>query len=90
MLCTNNIPLLNSAKGKYALGYKAPKEAPKYNSTSKNLVVAWDIFMQGYRTINMNNCELISIIPADDKFWQYFTERLSGMSAQDKMVFMSI
>ena len=89
MLCTNNIPLLNSAKGKYALNYKAPKEAPKYNPTQKNLVVAWDIFMQGYRTINMDNCDLISIIPANDEFWDYFTQRLSDMSTQEKQSFMS-
>ena len=90
MLFTNNISLLNSAKGKYALNYKAPKEAPGYNPTAKNLVVVWDIFMQGYRTINMDNCELISIIPADNNFWNYYTERLTTMSVQDKMLFMSV
>ena len=90
MLCTNNISLLNSTKGKYALNYKAPKEAPGYNPGSKNLIVVWDIFVQGYRTINMDICELISIIPANDKFWTYFTEKLSTMSSQDKAQFMIV
>ena len=90
MLCTNNISLLNSAKGKYALNYKAPKEAPGYNPTAKNLVVVWDVFMQGYRTINMDSCELISIVPADNNFWNYYTEKLSNMSVQDKMLFMNV
>ncbi len=90
MLCTNNIPLLNSAKGKYALNYKAPTEGPKYNPTSKNLLVVWDIFMQGYRTVNLDSCELISTIPADDNFWEYFSEKLSNMSAQDKLLFMNV
>ena len=90
MLCTNNIPLLNSAKGKYALNYTPPKEAPKYNPSQKNLIVAWDVFMNGYRTINMDSCELISIIPANDNFWNYFADKLANMSAQDKLVFMSV
>jgi len=90
MLCTNNIQLLNSAKGKYALNYTPPTEAPKYNPSQKNLVVAWDIFMNGYRTINMDSCELISIIPANDEFWNYFANKLSNMSASDKITFMSV
>jgi len=90
MLCTNNIELLNSARGKYSLKYEAPTQAPKYNPSQKNLVVAWDIFMQGYRTINMDSCELISVIPGDDKFWNYFADRLAGMSAQEKQQFMSV
>lgn len=90
MLCTNNISLLNSTKGKYSLRYDAPKEAPKYNPSSKNLLVVWDIFMQSYRTVNMDNCDLISIIPANDTFWNYFAEKLSDMSAGEKMQFMSV
>ena len=90
MLCTNNISLLNSAKGKYALNYKAPKEAPGYNPTAKNLVVVWDIFMQGYRTINMDSCNLISVIPANDQFWNYFTDKLTNMTAEQKTAFMDV
>lgn len=90
MLCTNNLSLLNSVKGKYTLKYKAPTTVPKYNPSAKNLLVVWDIFMQGYRTVNLDNCNLISVIPANDDFWDYFSDKLANMTPDEKMVFMSV
>lgn len=90
MLCTNSVSLLNSTKGKYSLNYKAPKESPGYSPGSKNLIITWDIFVQGYRTINMDRCELISIIPANDQFWTYFAQKLSNMGPDEKARFMVI
>ena len=90
MLCTNNAPLLNSNKGRLALRYTPPKSAPAYNPSTKNLVLTWDIFMQNYRTINADNCQLISILPANDIFWDYFSEKLITMTPQEKMEFMSV
>lgn len=90
MLCTNATTLLNSAKGRLALRYTPPTSSPKYNPDTKNLILTWDIFMQGYRTINTDNCQLISIIPADDSFWAYFTDKLTEMTPAQKSAFMSV
>ena len=53
-------------------------------------LITWDIFMQGYRTVNADRCELISQIPANDEFWRYFSDTLYKMSADQKVTFMNI
>lgn len=45
--------------------------------------------MQDYRNINMNACDVLTIVPVQD-FWKFFNERRLGvMSAADKMNFMN-
>ena len=90
MLCTHSYNLLNSAKGRTALNFKPTSNSPGYNPTGKNLILTWDIFMQDYRAINMDRCELISVIPANEEFWQYYTQKLKELSPQEKLAFMSI
>ena len=90
MLCTNCSTLLNTTEGREALKFVPSKQPPKYNPTSRNLVIAWDIFMQDYRTINVESCELISQIPANEEFWEYFGNTLYKMSPAQKMTFMNI
>ena len=90
MLCTNSGDLLTSTKGRMALNFKPTYNPPEYNPAQKNLIITWDIFMQGYRTINMDSCQLISAIPANDIFWNYFTEELTNMTAQEKIAFMDV
>jgi len=89
MLCTNSLPLLMSPEGRIALNYRRAINYPKYDPSVKNVVITWDIFMQDYRSINMAACDLISVIPANKEFWKYFNERLSLLSANDKMRFMN-
>lgn len=62
---------------------------PKFNPETKDLLITWDIFMQDYRCVNMAACELINAIPANKTFWKYFNEKLSLLSANDKMRFMN-
>jgi hypothetical protein len=90
MLCTSNAPLLNSPEGISALRYRVPKSGATYNPDTKNLAVTWDIFMQDYRTINADQCNLISVIPPDERFWEYFNEKLSKMSPNQKIGFMNV
>jgi hypothetical protein len=45
--------------------------------------------MQDYRNINMNQCDLIQEIPANDDFWIYFNENIYPMSAGQKLDFMN-
>ena len=92
MLCTNDKGLLLSVPGKRVLNYVPPNGSLKYDPTAKNLVVAWDIFMQNFRMINCNDVEVIAVIktsPDPAAFWKYFYERLVDMSASHKAKFMN-
>lgn len=92
MLCTNDKKLLLSVPGKEVLHYVPPTGSLKYDPASKNLIVVWDIFMQNYRMINCDDVEVIAVIkttPDQTEFWNYFTQRLSRMSADNKAQFMN-
>ena len=89
MLCTKSLSLLNSVNGRISLNYFPPKNPPHSYLAPDNLAVAWDILMQDYRYINMNQCNLISEIPATEEFWVYFNESIYPMSAEQKFNFMN-
>ncbi len=89
MLCTNNIPLLNSVEGRTILNYAPPRLAPKYNPNQENLIIVWDILMQDFRTINCDTVDLISTLEADQTFWVYINEKIAPMSPEEKMAFMN-
>jgi hypothetical protein len=90
MLCTNDLKLLQSVSGKIALNYRRPTGYPPYNPTAYNLLCVWDIFMQDFRMVPVDATEVISVIPTTpaDEFWRYFNEKLSHMSAAEKLSFM--
>ncbi len=87
MLCTLDNSILNSVNGRTTLNFSPPKQLPKYNPESKNLLLVWDIFMQDWRMVNMDACNLIKTIPRDE-FWKYFNETIYGMTIQEKNQFM--
>jgi hypothetical protein len=90
MLCTLDLKLLASPEGRIALNFRQARHPPAYNPRQYNLLVVWDLFMQDYRAINMDNCEIIKTIkttPAKE-WWKYFNEELSKMTPQQKLQFM--
>lgn len=89
MWCTKSYNLLNSTNGKVSLNYRAPTKSKIINEEVNNILVVWDIFMQDYRIINMNECDLLQQIPDDETFWQFFNENLYIMSAEQKAAFMN-
>lgn len=89
MLCTNAQTVLNSVDGRVTLNYRPASRPPKYNPTAKNLVIAWDIFMQNYRCISCDRCDLITSIPANETFWKYFKNNLVQLTAAQKMAYMN-
>jgi len=92
MLCTGDQRLLKSEPGKRVLNYVPPTSSLKYDPSSKNLVVTWDIFMQEWRMINCNDVDVIAVIktsPDPSEFWKYFYARLVDMSADQKARFMN-
>lgn len=93
MFCTNANDILyhpvNGLNGSNVLHFREPySNRPKINEAKYNLVVVWDIFMQDYRNVSMDNCHVRQIVPADDTFWKYYNDALSNMSAQQKQNFM--
>lgn len=87
MLCTNSMEILNSVNGKLSLNFRFPSGPKKVDEVKHNLIVVWDIFMQDYRNVSMDDCYLMQEIKAD-KFWDYFNKVLYPMSASQKQVFM--
>ena len=90
MLCTKDMGLLRSTPGKNILNYKDPTGRLRYQPAAKNLVVAWDIFLQNWRMINCDDVEVIAVIkssPDPLPFWKYFNERLLNMSSAQKSAF---
>jgi len=87
MLCTLDESLLNSVNGRTTLNYKPPSGPPKYNPGSKNLLPVWDIMMQGWRMVSMDNCEIVNTIP-ENEFFEYFNENIYPMSPDEKRGYM--
>ena len=87
MLCTLDQNLLNSVNGRTPLNYKPPSGPPKYNPESKNLLLVWDIIMQSWRMVSMDNCQIVNEI-AEDKFFEYFNESIYPMTADQKRTYM--
>jgi hypothetical protein len=88
MLCTNSNNLLLSIDGRLTLNYTPAKGPPKYNHGEKNVIVAWDVLMQDYRTINCQSVDLIRSVPANEEFWDFFRKELVIMTPGQKMMFM--
>lgn len=87
MLCTLDDSILNSVNGRTTLNFKPASGPPKYNPESKNLLLVWDIFMQDWRMVNMDSCDIIKSIPRDE-FWEFFNKTVYSMTIQEKNQFM--
>lgn len=87
MLCTNDPSILESPDGRVALNYRPTTGSPIISAEQYNLITTWDIFMQDYRNISMDQCQLIATIKRED-WWQYFNDNILNMSQQDKIAFM--
>ena len=92
MLCTNDRALLLSTPGKRILHFVPTHDHLKYDPASKNLIVAWDIFLQNWRMINCDDVDVVAMIktsPDSLEFWNYFNDQLVKMSARHKANFMN-
>lgn len=93
MLCTNSPIILQSDAGRNTLHYQSPSSGPKYNTASKNIVIAWDIFKQDWRAISADNCVLISQMPVSGDgrdFWEYFNNTIHPMTSEQKKAFFNV
>ena len=88
MLCTTAPLILNTIEGRITLNYRPTSGRLKFNPDQKNLAVVWDIFMQDYRCVNCDSCDLITTIPAGEPFWKYFKDNLMKLSTAQKVSYM--
>jgi hypothetical protein len=89
MLCTNSDNILKGINGQITLNFDPPNQGPKYNPASKNIVITWDILMQEFRAVSMDDCELLNQYPAGEEFWKVFNEKFYPMSAEQKVLYMN-
>ena len=93
MLCTSSNKLLNSLKGQAVFKFKSPIQAPKYNPSSHNLIITYDLFKLDFRAIPLN-ASVLSVIPTStdeqiDEFWKYFNENIYNLSSEQKESFIN-
>lgn len=88
MLCTLDESILGSVNGRMILNYRPPANPLPYPAESKNLLPVWDIFMQDWRMVSIDFCQLLKTYNQEE-FWRYFNETLLKMSPQDKINFMN-
>lgn len=87
-LCTNNVELLNSENGIRVLGFRRPTKLPPFDERKHNLIITWDIFMQDFRCLNMDDCYKTREYPINDCFWPFFNEVILPMRTGEKMDYM--
>jgi hypothetical protein len=89
MWCTKSFDLLNSTNGKIVLNYVPPKHAKQLNEAKKNACVVWDILMQNYRIVSVDEVDVLREIPATEEFWRTFNEEIYPMTLEQKLTFMN-
>lgn len=89
MLCTNSRNILLTENGFKTLNYQPATEPRTFNAELHNIVTAWDILAQGYRSISADDVELITVIPDNDEFWPYFNENILPMTLEQKQAFIN-
>lgn len=89
MMATLSYTLLNSTNGRLTLNFRPTIRPPRFNPAQKNLLTVWDIFMQDYRNVNCDDVEVIATIPANEKFWEYFSNVLQNMTPAEKIAFQN-
>ena len=89
MLCTNSGNILRSEPGRKLLHYREPiKKSPSYNPRAKSIVIAWDILVQDFRCISVDDCDVVAIINDNEDFWSYYNDVLYPMTPKQKSAFM--
>ena len=64
MTCTKSFDLLSSFEGRTFLKYQEPKGNPR--NLPPNQLTVWDIDLIGFRTVNCESVEILSIIPVEN------------------------
>ena len=89
MLCTNNKQILQSEPGRKLLNYQDPiKPRPDFNPKIKNIVIGWDILVQDFRCISVDDCNILAMIETEEEFWKYYNDVLYPMTPKQKTAFM--
>ena len=87
MICSNCNEILKSENGYRSLNFRPPGGPKQINEALHNVVVVWDIIMQDYRNVSVDDCYLVNEMEPDE-FWKYYNEKLLPMSVGEKMQYM--
>jgi hypothetical protein len=88
MIATKCYEILNSIDGRTKLNFRPARVQSTANPVLHNLVITWDIIMQDYRNVSMEECIVIQQIPVTD-FWKYYNDTLYPMAPADKISLMN-
>lgn len=90
MVASLSSSILDSDLGRNVLNFKPTSGRIPYNPTSYNLLIVFDIFMQDWRAIPVNQTEVIKVLPSStlEEFSDYFFETLAKMTSAQKAAFM--
>jgi hypothetical protein len=88
MLCTKSYDLLNSTNGRIVLNYKPPSSGKQFNENKNNACIVWDILMQDYRIVSVDQVNIIRQIPANEEFWTFFNKEIYTLTTEQKILYM--
>jgi hypothetical protein len=88
MLCTKSYDLLNSTNGRIVLNYKPPSSGKQFNENKNNACIVWDILMQDYRIVSVDQVSIIRQIPANEEFWTFFNKEIYTLTTEQKILYM--
>lgn len=89
MLCTNSLNFMMIPQWKVALNYRHPSSFPKFSPKEHNVIITWDILMQDFRMIPVDEVELIQRYEASDAgFGPIFNDVFRKLSPQEKIKWM--
>ena len=64
MTCTKSYELLSSFEGRSFLKYQEPNGNPR--NLPPGMLTVWDIDSQGFRTVNCETVDILSVIPVEN------------------------
>lgn len=80
-------PVLTTIEGQRELGFHYPITSRRLDEVKHDITVVWDIIMQDYRNVSMEECYIRQIIP-NDAFWKYFRDTLSQLTVEQRLQFI--
>jgi WD40 repeat protein len=87
MICSNSMEILNSENGIRSLNFHLPRGPRRLDEAFHDIVVVWDILVQDYRNVSMEDCFLTNTI-SPEEFWDYYNKVLLPMSPNEKLQYM--
>lgn len=89
MVASTCYDILMSNEGRMTLNYRPTNGQPAYNPYEYNLIPVWDLLVQDYRMIPVDEVEIDYFVEAEH-FWQIFKYTLAPMTGEQKTNWMNM